>query len=133
MSDNIFAFTQARATLRATLTLNWLSGGTLKVYSGPRPATSDTALSSQDVLLNFTLPDPAGTAENGVFTADSITAAIVLTSGTAVWARAFDSTGTTIADSDVGVPSSGAMIELSAINLVEGAFVSVLSFTLTEV
>lgn len=133
MTDNVFAFAQARATLRATLTMNWLSGGTLAIYSGPRPATSDTALSSQDVLLNFILPDPAGTAENGVFTADSIDAAIALTSGTAVFARAYDSTGAAIADCDVGVPGSGAMIELSAINLVEGAFVSVLSFTLTEV
>ena len=132
MSDNIFAFAQARATLRATLTMNWLTEGTLVVYSGTRPATSDTAISSQVALCIFVLPDPAGVAENGVFTAGTIQATLVLHSGTAVWARAFDSTGAAIADCDVGVPNSGAMIELSAINLVEGAFVSVISFTLTE-
>jgi hypothetical protein len=132
MSDNIFAFAQARATLRAELTESWLVGGTLKVYSTPRPATSDTAIASQTLLATFIFGDPAGTVANGVWTAETIEPAMVAVSGTAVFARAYDSTGVAIADADVGAPSSEAMIELSAINLVGGAFVSVLSFTLTE-
>lgn len=132
MTDNVFAFTQAKATLRATLTMNWLTGGTLKIYSGTRPATPDTAISDQVVLVNFSLSDPSGEVVNGVFTAGTITPAMVANSGTAAFARSFDSIGATIADCDVGVPNSGAMIELSAINLAQGGFVSVNSFTLTE-
>ena len=132
MSDNIFVFAQAKATLRAELTNSWLTEGTLKLYSGTRPATPNTAITSQVLLATFTFSDPAGTVTNGGWTAGTIAAAMVAVSGTATWARIYDSTGTVIADCDVGATGSGAMIELSAVNLVQGAYVSVVSFTLTE-
>lgn len=132
MTDNVFVFAQARATSRAELVNSWLTGGALTLYSGARPATADTAISSQTALATFAFPDPAGAVANGVFTAGTIAAAMVMADGTATWARALDSLGATVADADVGVPASGAMIELSAINLLSGAYVSVLSFTLTE-
>jgi hypothetical protein len=132
VSDNLFAFAQARATLRAELTLTWLNSGSLKLYSGTRPATSDTAITGQILLATFTFPNPAGVVANGVFTAGTIAPALVAASGTAAWGRSFDATSGVIADCDVGVTGSGAMVELSAVNLVEGAYVSVVSFTLTE-
>jgi len=130
--NNILNFAQAKATLRAELTNSWLANGTLKIYSGTRPATPDTAITSQVLLATFAFSDPAGTVTNGVWTVGTIEQAMVVVSGAAVWARAFDSTGTVIADCDVGVTGSGAMIEVSNISLVEGSYVSVSSFTLTE-
>lgn len=130
--NNILNFAQARATLRAELTNSWLTGGTLKLYSGTRPATPDTAITSQVLLATFTFPDPAGTVTNGVWTKGTIAQVMVAVSGSAAWARAFDSTGTVIADGDVGATGSGAMIEVSNVSLVEGGYVSIVSFTLTE-
>jgi hypothetical protein len=130
--NNILNFAQARATSRAELTNGWLTGGTLKIYSGTRPATPDTAISGQVLLATFTFPDPAGTVENGVWTKGAIEQAMVAVSGTAAWARIFDSTGTVIADCDVGATGSGAVIEVSNISLVEGGYVIIVSFTLTE-
>ena len=132
MSDNLFAFAQAKATLRADLALTWLNGGTLKLYSGTRPATPDTALNANTLLATFIFDDPAGTVANGVLTMGTIATALVAESESASFGRAFDSVAAVIADCDIGVTGSGAMIELSAVNLVQGAYVSVVSFTLTE-
>jgi len=130
--NNILSFAQSRATSRAELTAGWLDGGTLKLYSGTRPATPNTAITSQVLLVTFTLPDPSGTVENGVWTKGTIAAALVAESGNAVWGRAFDSSGVVIADCDVGTVASGAMVELSNTALVSGGYVTVVSFTLTE-
>ena len=130
--NNIFSFAQSRATSRAELTSGWLDAGTLKIYSGTRPATPDTAITSQVLLATFTLPNPSGTVANGVWTKGTIAAALVAESGTAAWARAFDSTDGVIADCDVGTVASGAMVELSNTSLVSGGYISVVSFTLTE-
>jgi len=132
MSDNVFAFAQSRATSRAELTSGWLDGGTLKLYSGTRPATPNTAIDTQVLLVTFTLPNPSGTVANGVWTKGAIVAALVAESGNAAWGRAFDSSGAVIADCDVGTVNSGAMVELSNTSLVSGGYVTVVSFTLTE-
>lgn len=132
MTDNVFSFAQDRATARAEVVNGWLTLGTLKIYTEPRPATPDTAITTQTELISLDLPDPAGVVENGVLTAGTIDPAMVAVSGAAAWARSFDSAGTVVADCDIGLPNSGAMVEISAINLVEGAYVSVLSFVLTE-
>ena len=132
MTDNVFSFAQARATSRAELTSGWLDGGTLKLYSSPRPATPNTAIDTQVLLVTFTLPDPSGTVENGVWTKGTIAAGLVAESGTATWGRAFDSSGVVIADCDVGSVASGAMVELSNTSLVSGGYISVVGFTLTE-
>lgn len=130
--NNVFAFAQARATSRVELTSGWLDAGTLKIYSGTRPATPDTAITSQVLLATFTLPNPSGTVANGVWTKGTIAAALVAETGVATWARAFDSTSAVIADCDVGTVASGAMVELSNTSLVSGGYISVVSFTLTE-
>ena len=131
MSD-ILSFAVARATSRAELLETWLSGGTVKVYDGTRPATPDTAITSQALLAPFTLGSPAGTVTLGVWTAEPIASALVSADGSATWARIADSSGAVIADADVGATGSGALMILNNTSLVSGGYVSVVSFTLTE-
>jgi hypothetical protein len=130
--SNIMGFATARKTSRGELVAAWMDGGEIQIYDGTRPTDADTAITTQVNLVTFDIPDPSGTVTNGVFTGDEIELEIVLESGTAAWARVVDSTAATIFDADVGVNGSGSLIELDNISLVEGATVTVTSFTLTE-
>lgn len=130
--SNVMGFSTARKTSRAELVLSWLDGGEVRIYDGTRPTDADTAIDTQNLLIALELDDPAGTVENGVFTAADIAQTLVTASGTAAWARVIDSAEGTIFDADVGLDGSGALIEIDNISLVEGAYCSVVSFTLTE-
>ena len=83
------SFTTTRKSSQMNLVEGWLSGGSIKVYTTPRPATSDTAITTQTLLVTITLPDPAGTVTNGVFTSASISQATVTNTGSAVWCRVY--------------------------------------------
>lgn len=131
MSD-LIRFTDARRTSRAELHSAWLDGGTLVIYDAPTPDDADTAITTQTALVTLELPDPSGTVEDGVWTAATMASELVATSGIAAWARAYDSSDVVIGDYDVGGVGSGAAIELDNLNLVMGAYATVVSFTLTE-
>ncbi|MBB1074475.1 hypothetical protein HUU62_08635 [Rhodoferax sp. 4810] len=123
----------ARKTQRAQLVGDWLSGAQLTLYSGAIPTMPDTALSDQVVLAEFMLPIPSGDAADGVFTlAAGTDPATVLTTGIATFGRLVDAADAVIGDFDVGLLGSGNVLILDNINLVEGALVSILSFTLSE-
>jgi hypothetical protein len=130
--SNVMGLAVARRTSRGELLAGWLDGGEIRVYDGTRPTDADTAITTQVNLVTFDIPDPSGTVTNGVFTGEEIELAIILESGTASWARVVDSTAATVFDADVGVNGSGSLIELDNTSLVEGATVTVTSFTLTE-
>jgi hypothetical protein len=130
--SNIVGFAVARKTSRAELFAGWLAGGEIRIYDGTRPASANTAISTQTLLVTFEIPDPAGDVDDGVFTGDAIDTAMVVESGTAAWARVVDSSAGTVFDGDVGLDGSGALIEIDNLSLVEGGYCSVTSFTLTE-
>lgn len=132
MSDNRFAFASDRASTRAELTNSWLSGGTLRLYTETRPASADTAITDQTLLVAFTFDDPAGTVENGVLTVELGAAALILASGSATWARACDADDVAVADGDVTPTGGGGLITMNNTALVEGGYLSAISFTLTE-
>lgn len=133
MSD-LIRLSSARRTARANLHAGWMAGGTLVVYDAGSgvPADSDTAITDQIELVTFEIPDPAGDVSDGVFTADTIAAALIDATGTAAFARAYDASDGVIGDYDVGGVGSGAAIELDNLNLVEGAYATVVSFVVTE-
>ncbi|MDG4562556.1 MAG: hypothetical protein P9E88_14810 [Candidatus Competibacter sp.] len=131
--DDFVAFAAARRQSRGELVAGWLDGGTIKVYDGTRPATPDTVITSQTLLVIFELPDPAGTVTNGVWEADVIDAAMIAATGTAAWARLFDATGAVIADLDVGLTDSDAALWLDNLSLVAGGLVTVTGLTIAEV
>lgn len=96
-----------------------LNSGSLVIYSGVQPATPDTALSADTVLATFTFNNPAFGSDGLSGGFEQATASFVATtvtavaSGTAAFARAFKSDGTTvIADFTVG--TSGADINLNS-------------------
>jgi|JFJP01.1.fsa_nt_gi hypothetical protein len=131
MSD-LIRFATARQQSRAELHTGWLDGGTLVIYTAPVPADADTALSTQTALATFVLSSPAGTVTDGVLTGTPPGAALVAASDTAAWARAYDSTAGVIGDYDLGGVGSGAAIELDNLNLVAGAYATVISFMIAE-
>lgn len=133
MSD-LIRLSSARRTARANLHAGWLAGGTLVIYDAGSgvPEDADTAITDQTPLVTFDMPDPAGDVSDGVFTAETLAAALIGATGTAAFARAYDSGGGGIGDYDVGVVGSGAAIELDNLSLVVGAYATVVSFILVE-
>ena len=106
------------------------TGGLIKIYSGTRPATADTALSGNTLLATLTFSTTSGTATNGVITFSAITAdSSADATGTASFARITDSSGTTVMDLNVG--TSGSDINLSSVSISSGDSVSISSFTYT--
>ena len=107
------------------------AAGTLKIYSGPQPATADSAASGT-LLATFTFSDPAfGAAASGVATAGAIASTTWATNGTAGWARVADSTGATVFDGSVTATGGGGNIELSSTVAVAGASIDVTALTVT--
>lgn len=132
MSSNILGFTTARRTSRGELLAGWIAGGRADVYTSPRPVSDDTGATTQTLLVTFEAPDPAGTVTNGVFTGAAIAQAMIVATGTPVWARLYDSADVPIGNVDVGLTGSGAFLQLDSLSLVEGGYCSVTSFGITE-
>lgn len=130
MSD-LVRFAAARRQSRAELHAGWLDGGELIAYSGTVPATTDVAITSQVALVTFPLADPVGTVTDGVIVTATDTQMIAET-GVAAFARAFTSTGAVIADYDVGLTGSGAAVQINSLSLIQGGYVTLTSFSITE-
>jgi hypothetical protein len=121
MSTDALDLATARRQSIATLLAGWIAGGTLAIYSSPRPASANAAVGSATLLCIFTLDDPSGAATEGTWTADPLPeAATIVATGTAAWARLYDDQGTTIADGSVGMTASGEAVTLATTALVAG-------------
>lgn len=133
---NELKITNAAASASADAVVDLIDAGAgagkLRIYDGSKPATADTAISSQVLLAELTFSDPAfGAASNGVATASSITAdSSANASGTATWFRIVDSNNVAIMDGTVG--TSGADLNLDSVSITIGQSVSVTSFTYTQ-
>ena len=115
-----------------------LNSGKLRIYSGTKPATADTAISGNTLLAELTFGATAfGAAANGVATANAITAdASADATGTATWFRALKSGGVDVTDNvfdgDVSASGGGGDLQLATVSIVAGAQVSVTSLTYTQ-
>lgn len=111
------------------------SAGKLRIYDGSQPAGPDTAVTTQTLLAELTLSDPAfGAAADddpgGKATADTITDdSSANAMGTAAWFRAVDSDGNAVIDGSVG--TSDADLILDSVSITAGQTVSVTSWTIT--
>jgi len=133
MSSDLLSFAAARKQSRASLLGTWLDGGTLEIYATPRPATSDDVPGAAALLAVFEFDDPAGSATDGVWSADPLPdPALVLVNGDAVWGRFIGATAGTIADAAAGIEGSGEAIELVAVSLVAGGTVAMSACSITE-
>lgn len=111
------------------------AGGTIKVYSGTRPANANTAVGGGNtLLLTFTLTSTGFAAPSGgnmaiaglPLTAEGVAA------GTATWWRGADSDGNTVLDGSVGAEGSGEDIEMSTTTVSVGLDVNLTAGTFTQ-
>lgn len=107
----------------------------VRIYDGTQPAGADVAVTTQNVLAQLTMNDPAfGAAADanpgGRATANAITGdASADASGTATWFRVFDSDNNAIWDGSVG--TSDADMILDDVSIVAGQPVDITSWTFT--
>lgn len=108
--------------------------GKLRIYSGTRAATVDTAIGAQVLLAELTFSatafGAATTASPSVATAAAITSdASADATGTATWFRIVSGAGTAIMDGNVG--TSGEDLNLNTVSIVAGAVVSISAGTIS--
>ncbi|MCK5681675.1 hypothetical protein KAI46_12780 [bacterium] len=97
----------------------------LQIYSADQP-TAGAAITDQTLLADITLNFPCGSVAAGILT---LTCPIaddnVPASGTLIWGRLLDGDDNWIADGDVGLEDSGAMIELTSLASFQGGIVRI--------
>lgn len=108
--------------------------GTVRIYDGTggQPATADTAITTQVLLAEFTLPNPAfGAASDGAASllGGTITDSEAANTGTAVWFRATNGAGTAIIDGSVGTATADMIIDNTSIT--SGQTVNLTAWTVT--
>lgn len=107
------------------------AAGYIELRTGVQPATANDAATGT-VLTTWTLQDPAfGAPASGVITLNvsgGITSTAVAT-GTATWARCYDSTGAVVFDGAVG--TSGTEFVMADTAVSTGQTVILLSGTIT--
>lgn len=106
--------------------------GWIDVLGGTQPATGDTAITTQTVLVSLRLSTPAaGSTSAGVITFSAVTSGTAVATGTATWFRVYKSDHTT-ALFDGTVDTSGANLNFSSTtSIVSGQTISVSAFTHT--
>lgn len=112
--------------------LDVLNTGFLRIYSGTRPATPDTALSGNTLLAELTFGATAfAAASGGTKTANAIGSTTnAAATGTATFARCFKTDGTTaVIDLSVGTSAADVIINSTAIQA--GTTVSCSSMVIT--
>lgn len=106
------------------------TSGLLRIYDGSQPASPNTAVSSQVKLAELPCSSAlAAAASSGVLTANAVTAANAVASGTAAWFRLTTSGGTAVVDGTVG--TSGCDLTIDSVTITSGQQVSVSSLTVT--
>lgn len=109
------------------------NSGRLRVYSGTRPTDADTALAGNTLLVELTFNATAfGAASGGVITANAITGATAVATGTATFVRCLKSDGSTpLADFSVSATGGGGEVQLSTLSIVSGVAVNGTGLTIT--
>jgi hypothetical protein len=106
-----------------------LNAGHVRLYDGARPATADTAITTQVLLASPTFGNPAFAASvSGVATANAITSDTnAAASGVTTWFRAVKSDGSTVCDGSVGTANADCI--LSSTTIVQHGTVAITSVT----
>jgi hypothetical protein len=123
------AAVNAEANALATLANN----GYIRLYTGAKPATADTAITAQVLVSTLRFGATAfPAASNGVLTANPITkdSSAVGNASPVTWARILQSDGSTVLWDDT-VGTSDSNIVLNSVTIGAGAEVSITSLTHT--
>jgi hypothetical protein len=132
----MISFPVATRNNRATVILDAIDAGgaaaVLEVYTGTRPGTGG-AITTQTLLGTVAFSYPCGSVSNGVLTFDAFTQDDAAdASGEATWARIKTSSGTFVADLDVGVTGSTAALKMNTTSVVAGAPIIITSGAIAE-
>lgn len=111
--------------------------GHVKIYDGTRPANPATAVTTQVLLIDFTLPEPAfGNAAavtgGAAATANAITSVAAAAAGTASWFRVVDGAGTALFDGDVTATGGGGDLTMASTTITLAMDTGVTGFTYTQ-
>lgn len=129
--SNIANLSNTSANAEANALAPLMNTGVIKIFDGTQPVNANTALSGNTLLATLTFGNPAfGSAAAGVLTANAITSGTAVATGTATFARVYESDGTTVV-MDCAVGTSGAYINLNTTSIVTGGLVSITSWTHT--
>lgn len=110
----------------------------LQIMSGALPADIDTALTTQEVLVAFDLPEPlfnaaVPTSGGATATANTIASAPALPAAgagvSAGWFRVLDKDGNVVADGEVTDTAGAGPLKLANTTIVEGVDVTIVSWT----
>lgn len=105
------------------------SGGELRIYSGEQPASpSDAPTGKLLAALGFDTP-AFNPARDGVIVSQPLQSAEAIASGFASWCRCVDVDGEPLIDGDVR--NSGAFLNLSTLEIQDGARISCNAVTLS--
>ncbi len=110
--------------------------GKLRIYSGSQPANPDVAITTQVLLVEFILGDPAfGAAADanpgGRATANAIADVAATMTGEAAWFRALDSDNNAVTDGDVTATGGGGDCQLNSISIVQNVNQAVTGWMIT--
>lgn len=111
--------------------------GKIRFYTATQPADPSVAISSQTLLAEFTLSDPAfgaaGAVSGGALaTASAIAAVVASATGTVTWFRALDSNNVAVFDGTVTATGGGGDITVQSTSIVASTEVSITSLTYTQ-
>ncbi len=104
---------------RAQVHLTALSGGKIAFFDGAMP-TAGEAVTTQIMLVEIALPNPAGAVADGVFVLEPNLEAMAVAEGGVTWARLSDGMGAWLMDMDAGPTGSTAAIIVSPAYLYAG-------------
>jgi len=106
--------------------------GTLDFYTAAQPASANVAVSDQVLLGTLTFSDPCATVTAGVVAFDAITQDNAAdASGTATWARAYDSEGAAVCDFNVSDLAGTGAIKMNTVTVVAGGPILINSLSIT--
>ena len=105
----------------------------IEIYNGTMPATGDTAIGSQTLLVTLPCSDPweAGAAADRTVEADTITGANAVAGGTMTFGILLNGNGDRVALFDIGNLSSSAAVKMSSTTAVIGQPVSITALSIT--
>jgi hypothetical protein len=94
--------------------------GKIRIYDGTQPAGPGTAITSQVLLAEFTLADPAfGAAATGTADLDAtpVLSTTGVAAGTASWARALDSNNVAVFDGSAGTSGTDFIMNTTTVSV----------------
>lgn len=95
--------------------------GKFKFYTGPMPATPQTAISTQTLLGTLRTANPCGTLSGTTITFNALTQDDAADAdGQAIWVRVTDGADNVVMDLDVTVLAGTGAIRMNTIDIVKG-------------